>query len=184
MIPGSPLFYRPFLLYGSRLHDNLSPNIGFTMRMNLIGSLVLAVLFAVTSGIAQAKIYKWVDENGITQYTQQPPPKGSATEVNVPAAPSAPPAEQLRDLQDHLEALNKRQEEELRSEQETEAQRADREQLAADCKRIREQLAVVSNNPRLMEESEDGTRIRMTEERRQERIALAKQQLQEHCSDI
>jgi hypothetical protein len=154
--------------------------------MNLIGTVVLAVAFAVASGIAQAKVYKWVDENGVTQYTQYPPPEGSSSVVNVPTAPApaTAPAEQLRDLQDRLEALNKRQEEEARAQQETEEQHADREKLAADCQRVREELALVSNNPRLMEQGADGSRVRMTEERRQERIAHAQQQLQDHCSGI
>ncbi|MBK9662821.1 MAG: DUF4124 domain-containing protein [Nitrosomonas sp.] len=45
------------------------------------------LLFSVT---AQAQIYKWVDENGKTQYTDQPPPPNVATDVkglNIKSAP-------------------------------------------------------------------------------------------------
>jgi hypothetical protein len=47
------------------------------------------------AGAAHAQMYKWVDENGRTQYTQTPPPPGrSAQEVKTPPAPprSAQPA--------------------------------------------------------------------------------------------
>ena len=47
----------------------------------------LILLFSVT---AQAQIYKWVDENGKTQYTDQPPPPNVATDVkglNIKSAP-------------------------------------------------------------------------------------------------
>ncbi|MDH3451957.1 MAG: DUF4124 domain-containing protein [Gammaproteobacteria bacterium] len=154
------------------------------MRKNVIRAVVCSALLVLTTGIVQAKIYKWVDENGVTQYTQYPPPKGDSKEVNVPAAPSAPTDEQRKELQERLEAFNKRRDERLRDAQESEEQRAEREKLAADCQRIRDDLEVVRNNPRLFEEAEDGSRVRMTEERRQERIGLAEQQLKDFCSDV
>ncbi len=153
------------------------------MRKHVIKAVVCSAALALTTGIVQAKIYKWVDENGVTQYTQYPPPRGDSTEVNVPNAPSASPELQRKELQERLEAFNKRRDERLRQEQETAEQRAEREKLAADCQRLRDELATMRNNPRLMEDTEDGP-VRMTEERRQERISLAEQQLNDFCSDV
>ena len=152
------------------------------MRKHVIKAVVCSAALAFATGIVQAKVYKWVDENGVTQYTQYPPPKGDSTEVSVPDAPSASPDEQRKDLQNRLEAFNKRRDERIRQEQETAEQRAEREKLAADCQRVRDELATIRNNPRVLEETEDGP-VRMTEERRQERISLAEQQLKDFCSD-
>jgi hypothetical protein len=58
--------------------------------------IVVAVVLATAAPIA-AKTYRWVDENGIVHYTDQPPPKGTP-EQNQPAASPpmtpAPPAPQ------------------------------------------------------------------------------------------
>ena len=153
------------------------------MRTHVTTAVVTAALLVLGTGVAQAKVYKWVDENGVTQYTQYPPPKGSAKEITVPSAPSADPATQLKELQQRVEALDKQRKERALADEETAEQRAARERLVADCKRIRSELEVISNNPRLLEEGQDGTRVRMTEERRLERIATYKQQIRDYCSD-
>lgn len=152
------------------------------IRHSITAALGMALVLA--GGFAEAKVYKWVDDDGVTQYTQYPPPKGNSTEMSVPAAPSAPPAQQRLELQERLEAFNKRREERERQAQESDEQRAEREKLAADCQRLREELEVVRNNPRLLEEGENGEQVRMTEDRRQERIAHTEQQLQEFCTDV
>ena len=41
------------------------------------------VLFCITSVCHAGKIYKWVDENGVTQYGTQPPPKQNANEFKT-----------------------------------------------------------------------------------------------------
>lgn len=180
-----PLFYRALLLYGSPLHGNLSPNIDFTMRINLTRTLALAAIFTVASGVAQAKVYKWVDQNGVTQYTQYPPPEGNSTEVSVPTAPSSAPAEHGNNMQKRLEAYSKQRETEAKDAEDSAEQDGekplDQEQLAADCQRMRDDLTLISSNPRLLEETEPGVRVRMTEESRQERIASYQQQLRDHC---
>jgi hypothetical protein len=61
--------------------------------MSFFRILVLATLMA---GVAHAQMYKWVDENGRTQYTQTPPPPGKKAEViqsqkKAPAAAETAP---------------------------------------------------------------------------------------------
>lgn len=47
--------------------------------------IILLASVALTSGAAHAAgaIYKWVDQNGITQYTQTPPPKNAKSSQTV-----------------------------------------------------------------------------------------------------
>lgn len=48
--------------------------------------LLLLILAVVTAG---ATIYKWVDEKGVTHYSQTPPAKQKAQEIQAPPLPSA-----------------------------------------------------------------------------------------------
>ena len=58
-----------------------------TPRRALIARL-LVPFAALAVPLAQAEIYKWVDEKGVTQYTETPPPSGGkATRIDTPSAP-------------------------------------------------------------------------------------------------
>jgi len=46
--------------------------------------------------LAQAEIYRWVDESGQTVYSQRPPPTGNATQVRPAPGPSADERERAR----------------------------------------------------------------------------------------
>jgi len=48
----------------------------------------------ILGGLAQAKVYRWVDENGKVVYSQSPPPESiKAEEIQVNAPPPATAAE-------------------------------------------------------------------------------------------
>jgi hypothetical protein len=61
-------------------------------RQLLPGLLLAGGLAALLGGtaLAQAKLYKWVDDNGVTHYSDRPQP--GAKKVDVPAAQSFPAA--------------------------------------------------------------------------------------------
>ncbi len=48
---------------------------------------VLTLLLLTSFGADAAKVYSWVDGNGITHYTDAPPPNKSAKEVDLRVAP-------------------------------------------------------------------------------------------------
>lgn len=53
--------------------------------------IVLAIACALAP-LASAQLYKYVDKNGKTVYTDQPPPDADAKQMaNMPSAPAAPP---------------------------------------------------------------------------------------------
>lgn len=43
----------------------------------------LGAVFTSSMAIASGAIYKWVDQNGVTQYTQTPPPKSAKSSETV-----------------------------------------------------------------------------------------------------
>ena len=61
--------------------------------------ILLLALFAF-SLTAQGQLYKWVDKDGKTQYTDQPPPPGAAKnekKLNIKSAPAQPAAAKTGD---------------------------------------------------------------------------------------
>lgn len=61
------------------------------MRLHTQAGLLLLALLA--AGTAQAKMYKWVDEQGNIHYSQERPPQAGVEEIKPPPPPAdAPPA--------------------------------------------------------------------------------------------
>jgi hypothetical protein len=54
--------------------------------------VVAAVAAAFMAAPASAEVFKWVDEQGVTHYSQQPPPEGAGTIIEPNPAPAAPAA--------------------------------------------------------------------------------------------
>src|SRR5262245_12885790 len=54
--------------------------------------IILFSVAAAFAAAASAQQYKWVDQNGRTQYGDFPPPGVKATPLQAPAGPSAAPA--------------------------------------------------------------------------------------------
>lgn len=62
------------------------PNTPFTRSGIPSALLGLALLAAPT---AQAEMYRWVDQDGVTVYSEHPPPDAEATRIRKDSAPSS-----------------------------------------------------------------------------------------------
>jgi Domain of unknown function (DUF4124) len=49
----------------------------------MVKKVLILVLLLLTVASVSAKIFKWVDENGVTHYSETPPPKQKAQEIQV-----------------------------------------------------------------------------------------------------
>ncbi|MEH6493298.1 DUF4124 domain-containing protein [Halopseudomonas sp.] len=141
-------------------------------------TLIAIALSMLCSQAMAAKLYKWVDENGVTQFSQQPPASDQYERMDVTAppklgsnmAPAATEAQGEADLQN--------------GETETATKKAEREQQAqreAQCAKLRADLTTLENNPRLGRTNEAGEMERIGEEERQAMIAKAREDLATHC---
>ena len=143
--------------------------------------LTLAILlFNLVSLPATAKMYKWVDEQGKTHYTQSPPPAGTEGESIKPAADIS--AEQSQEsyqrLKDKLDSL---------SEKDTNANNDDGlsdeeydRQVKRACDSAKRSLQTFQRN-RVNLKNEDGSPRVATEEERQAGIARAEKAIREYC---
>ncbi len=140
-------------------------------RMILTGSLLLILGTTAMAG----QVYTWVDKQGVTHFSEQPPkdqpstPLSTANRAPRPAAQERTPAPQTDDPKQ--EAINRKVKRDVAAQQ---------AKLKEFCETVRTNLAQLENNPRLRVET-DGQMRRLNEEERQARITEAKQAIEHSC---
>lgn len=143
----------------------------------------IVVGWLLCAGLAQAAMYKWVDENGVTQYTQYPPPNRKVEVV----VPPPPPAEDPEGAQKKLEDLLQRQDEQRKAAETAAQERAKTEEQTAarakNCETARKNLAALTTGGRKRILGPDGVATFLTDEDREARIAKAKQQIADYCKE-
>lgn len=148
--------------------------------------LVAALLGVCVCAPATPAMYRWVDENGVTVYSQSPPPSGDAVKLKKQRAPgaddAAPTREQLQDRR--RQALD---EPEARNEAEAgrtqQAKRAEDElQRAANCAAARANLETLQNLGRRMIRTPDGRVLRLSEDQVRTQIEKSQMQIEELCN--
>lgn len=144
-------------------------------RMMITSSLLLAM-----SATAMAsQVYKWVDAQGVTHFSAQPPQGQDATSINTATPPPKPAAAEEQKAAPTFESIADPEQAAIdkKVKQEVAAKDAERKKY---CEDVRTNLAQLQNNPRLRMEV-DGEVRRLTEEDRQTRIAEAQKSIAENC---
>ncbi len=135
-----------------------------------------------TSHVSHARVYKWVDADGHTHYTQQLPPEGASTEdIKLPASVNLDNKEAVKAFE---EQQNKKQESsETRQKDEIDPNRqAEHTALKKEnCRKAKAKLENVQNTGRIRAVDESGNTIRATEEERQRRILTAQENIEKWC---
>lgn len=122
----------------------------------LFGIALAAVGSALAQTASSATIYKWVDEKGVTHYSESPPPKTKSKPIEVQTAPS-PPAEQagtaaVKSLQEQeLEFQERRKEREaamLQEERKRQAVKTAESDKKRKCAEAKTRLAYLQKQKR------------------------------------
>lgn len=152
-------------------------------------------LFAIPAALlavslhAETAIYKWVDEQDVTHYSQNPPPEGEAELIQPAARPAeSPEAARQRTLAqeaavEQLQAAREDQPPETPQDAEPETPQ-DAETAAAmekNCAAARHNLEALTTAVRRRVIGPDGVAYYMSDEERQERIDEAKAIVAEQC---
>lgn len=139
---------------------------------------IAALLVAGLAGHAHAQ-YAWIDDRGVKQYSDQPPPvsvptsrilrqpggaPSTATPVSAPAAPVVPAA--ARSLAERNAEFRKRQAEQA----EKDKKAAEETRIAADrlrnCERARDYQRALDSGVRIGTTGKDGERAFLSDEQR------------------
>lgn len=147
--------------------------------MNKLPEYLLIFLSAALFGdTTSAEIYKWVDENGVTQFTERRPRADvpvATVQVNHSQAAErrTPWQEREAEFEERIETTSKAAAERVKTEAEAAAKRA-------NCETARKR-ATSLQRPRINEVREDGTRVRLGEDQRQAEIKKANEAIAKFC---
>lgn len=144
-------------------------------RMMITSSLLLAI----SASAMASQVYKWVDAQGVTHFSAQPPQGQEATSVNTAAPPPKPAAAEEKKAAPTFDSIADPEQAAIdeKVKQEVAAEEAKRKQY---CEDVRTNLAQLQNNPRLRMEI-DGEVRRLNEDERQSRISEAQKSISTNC---
>lgn len=148
----------------------------------ILSSGLSAILGLCLAAGAGAEIYKWVDEDGNVVYSENPPAGDTQVETitESPKVRSEKALQSLRNLKIKNQKTDRAKEEQVEARQQTAEEKRVR---AENCGRAREMLASFNTRPTVQLVQPDGSRVRATEEQRQQRIAEAQSMIDEFCGE-
>lgn len=129
---------------------------------------------------AFSAMYKWVDDEGNTVYSQTPPPAGiSASKMRPPPPPADPNAQkQLNQLKQRLE--DAQEDRDLaRSKRESHTREQDRR--AENCRRAKANMQQIEQRSRQLEHDGKGHYQRLTPTQKAARIAEYQEVIAKDC---
>jgi len=145
---------------------------------NFLACAVLAALSTAAAPTADAALYKWVDANGRTVYSDQVPPGVKAEPVSG-AAPAANP-NAVKELGNKEAEFRKRQLDLAEDGKKAEKARADAQKLAAGCAQARAQIVNLRNGDFAMYTLNDkGERVFLDDAGRKAEIGRLEQSMRE-----
>ncbi len=140
--------------------------------------LLLGLLLPVA--LAQAEVYRWVDEKGRVHYGDRPAgDRAERVELHTRPAGEDPGMEQRRKKQQKL--LEVLEEERREKEAERARARAEQEAREQDCKKARERLSRYQNANFIYTRNEDGSRVILEGEEYERVLREAREAVQRFC---
>ena len=126
-------------------------------------------------------MYKWVDENGVTVYSQTPPATAKSTEVKPPPPPAESPETARQRLNQRLQKLDDAAEDRELAETKLNEQQNRSDALKGNCNAARNNLRNLEGNPRKLVGRSDGSYVRLDEEERQKLLQKSRAQVEKFC---
>ena len=143
-------------------------------------ALLLGAMLIASSLTVHAALYKWVDENGITQYTQTPPPFSRYQEMHLtpPAGHSGPEHQQVETKPEKQNDLATSAKNAPQDDQKQAEQQEAREQ---NCRLAQQRLPQLENHARMRYTAADGSIHVMSEDEKQAKLVETRAMIAETC---
>lgn len=143
--------------------------------------ILLAVGILVLNGTTMAAMYKWVDEQGVTHYSQHPPKDNAAQRMTPPPPPAEDPAAAQQRLQEQVDAFDQRRGAAQEEAAAAEKAAAEQERRQQRCEAARRNLQSLQLGGGRRIRTPDGEYVRPTDAYREEQMAQARKIIQENC---
>ena len=145
--------------------------------------IILYATVALTGwiwGSAQAAgLYKWVDADGHTHYSEFPPAGQQAEELKPP--PPVDTNAAVEALKAQKDALQRQRETADKAAQEAAKKQAEADQKKKQCESARRELDRLQNAQRIYTTDKDNNRVRLGEDQRQEQIKKTEKSIKHNC---
>ena len=142
---------------------------------------MLAAAFAAATAFAQP-MYKWVDEKGVTHFSQEPPPDNrKATKIEPKVTPPSAPARATDWRKLDQEARKSRLERDQKEEYERGKAHNDAAERANRCNYAKRQLAVLERQVPLFNRNDKGEKVYLEDKERPAEVAHWTREAQSHC---
>ena len=143
-------------------------------------SACLLLVIAASAMPAVAQVYKWVDEKGVTHYSETPPPDKKASKVdtgpaNAPVAPT--PDWKQKELESKQRGLQQKQSDEAAARQ----QAQDENERRNRCLSAQRNLRVYEAQIPVYRVNERGEKVYMEDSERAGAMERARQQVATYC---
>ena len=121
--------------------------------------LIIAMALAVAP-LASAELYKYVDKNGKTVYTDQPPVDADAKRISAPPAAAAPAKSYVERDKETEKGREKSRDQAKKAAETDKAEQAKKQR----CEQARGNLQIYTDGGRIMKTNEKGERDYMSDE--------------------
>jgi hypothetical protein len=142
-------------------------------------TLVLLCACLAAFNVSAQKMYKWVDEKGVTHFSENPPPDGNknARQIEVkPIQSDRPYTESWK--QREAEARERRAKQGVADEQ---ANKQEAQQRAQKCRQAQKTIDTMTNYARVFRLNEKGERVWMEDNEKSAELADAKRDAAKYC---
>jgi len=151
------------------------------MRALLITSIFVIPL-SFSSNLQAGKVYKWVDENGATHYTEAPPANSESTTIRTQGKDPKNAEQAKAKLFKQRESLTEDIDNRAKAGEEAKLDAKSSEIKKNNCKTARSNLKILQEHGRIKQKNKEGEYNLLPEEKRQERVQKAKDRIKEFCN--
>jgi hypothetical protein len=152
-----------------------------TKRRHCVMRSLAAACLVVCPLIACAQtMYKWVDEKGVTHFSENPPPDGARNAAKIEVKthqPEKPAVDNWREKEQEAKERRTRQ-----GVQDENAKRQEAAQTQRRCKDAQRRADTLENYARVFELDDKGKRVYMDESRRAAELKDARQDVARYCN--
>ncbi|PHS70335.1 MAG: energy transducer TonB [Methylophaga sp.] len=144
-------------------------------------SFLAAAITLLPGQLILADVYKWVDENGETHYSQLKPKSQQADLIKAPPPPAIDPklAQERLDELIHQQQADEKTKIEQKLKSDFAADNAEKQQQ--NCASAKKGLQQYQDYSRTKEVDADGNMIRISEQHRQQKIQQHQNDVKTHC---
>lgn len=141
--------------------------------------LTFVISFFATATFAD--IYKWIDENGETHYTQQAPQGISSTSIKTPPPPTLDPKIAQQQVDELIQQQESDDELRLEAKKQIKVEAENKINQEKNCSIAQQKLQQYQDNPGRRISDEQGNVTRLTEEERQQKIQESQDNVNTYC---